>query len=108
MFSFYPPKWGAEQIVQDCAGSAASVVVLDSRGVGEADQLVDNRRRRFAAIEMLANGADRHLGQQELRAAQLVPPGASEDQTGEAREAGLHPLGLRRDPVAQRRRPPAL
>src|SRR5256885_4542899 len=91
------------------SSTISPVVVVDKDGaVGHTDQLVDDRRGRLAALQMLANRADRHLGQQELRPANFVSTDAAKDQPGESREAGLHPLGLRRDPVALRCGPAAL
>ena len=76
--------------------------------VCDADQLVDDRRRFLAALQMLAHGADRQFRQQELGAANFVAAGATKHQLGEAREAGFHMPGLRRDAVAQSLGPAAL
>src|SRR5437016_2227520 len=86
----------------------AGAVVGNDSVVGNPDQLVDDRRRHLAALQMLAHGADRQFRQQELGAANFVAAGATKHQLGEAREAGFHMPGLRRDAVAQSLGPAAL
>src|SRR5881398_2728142 len=87
---------------------AAGAVIRDDGVVSDPNEIVDDRRRFFAAQQMLTHRADRYLRDQELRAAHLVLADAAEDQAGEPRETGLHACGLRGNPVAQRIRPTAL
>src|SRR5947208_5560583 len=86
----------------------AGAVVGNDSVVGNPDQLVDDRRRLLAALQMLAHGADRQFRQQELGAANFVAAGATKYQLSEAREAGFHMPGLRCDAVVQSLGPAAL
>jgi general stress protein 26 len=59
-------------------GLRCRYVTINHRVPGRTDQVIDERRRRLAAHQMLPHSRDRHFGQHELRAANLVGPGATE------------------------------
>ena len=72
------------------------------------DQLIDQPRRRLAALKMRLDGGERNFRQHEYGAAQLGRPGAAERGPRERLQAGLEALGLIGDAALQRRRPVAM
>ena len=83
-------------------------VIGDDGMIGNADQIVDEGRRRLTPEQVLAHDSNRHLGKQELGAAQFVDALSPEGQLGEFCDAGLDLPGLRRNPIAQMLRPSGL
>src|SRR5436190_607443 len=85
-----------------------ATIVGDNGGVGRADQLVHERRRLFAARQVLTHQRDGKLGDQELAEANLFAPVLAEDHARPPPRSGFHSHRHVGDAFAQFFRPVAM
>src|SRR5580658_4951867 len=82
-----------------------SAAAIDDRAIRLGDQLVDQRWRALAALEMGLHGGDRGFRKHECGAAQLSPTRAAERMPRKSPQAGLEALRLIGHAALERRRP---
>src|SRR5215469_2002789 len=84
------------------------LIWLDNRVICFPYQVVDQRRRRLATLQVLLYGGHRNFGEHESRATQLHRAGAAECIPREPPQARLEAPRLIGDGALERRRPIAL